>query len=157
MTCEKCEENEIVEYTREDLRQLDLAIEAGNHVLDSLRTAKQQLEEIQTQGIFKRISQGIFRRKGDSKKINEANQTIQKAKDLLIVFQRKLRYIKVSSQLRVEIEGFVTFADFFFDSLLADWYVQSSLKKSSDEVEDAMRQILEILEKLNAMKAKKYS
>lgn len=52
---------------------------------------------------------------------------------------------------------FVIFADFFFDSLLADWYVQSRLKKSSEEVEDAMRQISDILEKLYAMKAEKYS
>lgn len=157
MTYGKCEENEIDEYTREDLRQLELAIEVGTQVLDCLKKAKQQLEEIQAQGFFERISRGVFGKKYDSKRINGANQTIKQAKELLIVFQRKLRYIKVPNQLKIEIEGFVTFADFFFDSLLADWYVQSKLKKSLDEVEDAMRQILEILEKLNTMKAEKYN
>lgn len=158
MACGKCEGNEIDDYTKENLRQLDSAIEAGKKVLDCLVQAQQQLDVIHTEGIFDRISQGIFRRiMWNPKRIDEANQTIQKAKDLLIVFRRELRYIEVSSQLKIEIEGFVTFADFFFDSLLADWYVQSRLKKSSEEVEDAMRQISDILEKLYAMKAEKYS
>lgn len=158
MTCGKSEGNEIDEYTKENLRQLDSAIEAGKKVLDCLVQAQQQLDDIHTEKIFERISQGIFRRIiWNPRRIDEANQTIQKAKDLLIVFRRELRYIEVSSQLKIEIEGFVTFADFFFDSLLADWYVQSRLKKSSEEVEDAMRQISDILEKLYAMKAEKYS
>lgn len=158
MTCGKSEGNEIDEYTKENLRQLDSAIEAGKKVLDCLVQAQQQLDDIHTEKIFERISQGIFRRIiWNPRRIDEANQTIQKAKDLLIVFRRELRYIEVSSQLKIEIEGFVTFADFFFDSLLADWYVQSRLKKSSEEVEDAMRQISDILQKLYAMKAEKYS
>ncbi len=157
MTCGKSEGNEIDECTRENLRQLDSAIESGNKVLKCLVQAQQQLDDIHTQGFFDRISQGIFRRKWNPKRIDEANQTIQKAKDLLIVFRKELRYIEVSNQLKIEIEGFVTFADFFFDSLLADWYVQSRLKKSSEEVEDAMRQISEILEKLYAMKVEKYN
>lgn len=134
---------------KENLEQLDCAIEAGNQVLDCLKKAQQQLKDIHTEKIFDRISQGIFKRVAwNTKKIEDANDTIQKAKDLLIVFRKKLRYIEVPNRLKIEIEGFVTFADFFFDSLLADWYVQSRLEKSSEEVEDAMRQISDILDKL---------
>ncbi len=158
MACGKKEGNDIEDYTRENLKQLDLAIEAGNKVLDCLERAKKQLNYIQSQGVFERISRGIFRKiKWNSKKIAEANETIQKAKDLLIIFQRRLRYVEVSAKLKIEIEGFVTFADFFFDSLLANWYAQSRLQKSVDEVEDAIRQISDILEKLYAIKKEKYS
>lgn len=45
-----------------------------------------------------------------------------------------------------ETGGFLSFADFFLDGLVADYMVQSKIANAREQVDDAIRQIEMILE-----------
>ncbi|MCR4657451.1 MAG: hypothetical protein K5770_14685 [Lachnospiraceae bacterium] len=51
----------------------------------------------------------------------------------------------------VEIGGFLTFADFFFDGFIADILVQSKIGKAQRQCDDALRQVRQIRGQLLAL------
>ena len=53
-------------------------------------------------------------------------------------------------ELNVEIDGFLTFADFFFDGLLADLLVQSKISDAKQAVDNAIFRVDSILARLRA-------
>lgn len=63
----------------------------------------------------------------------------------LEVFQRELRDVSIRIDLDMEIGGFLTFADFFFDGILADYLVKSKISDAKDEVEEAITQVTQIV------------
>ena len=52
--------------------------------------------------------------------------------------------------LRVDIDGFLTFADFFFDGFIADIFVQSKIREGQRQVQEAIRRVEDILCKLKS-------
>ena len=50
--------------------------------------------------------------------------------------------------LRMEIGGFLSFADFFFDGFVADYLVQSKIASARKQVEDAIVNVTNVLEAL---------
>ena len=70
---------------------------------------------------------------------------------LLNRFRTELADVKISSQISIDIEGFVKFADFFFDGLIADWVVQSRIHDSQESVDRVMGQVYSVLRKLSQM------
>ena len=51
-------------------------------------------------------------------------------------------------KIKVDIGSFAKFADFFFDGLFADWFVQSKINESLSNVESAIGRVKSLLEDL---------
>ena len=51
------------------------------------------------------------------------------------------------------MEGFLRFADVFFDGLFADWAVMDQIGRSTSQVQDTLNQIEGVLSRLSAMSA----
>ena len=60
----------------------------------------------------------------------------------------RLSDINLSLDLRMEVGGFLSFADFFFDGLVADYLVQSKIEDARRQVADAINMISSILNTL---------
>lgn len=67
-------------------------------------------------------------------KVNNASQCIENAKQDLDVFRDKLGNIRDMEDLCFDVDGFLTFADFFFDGFLADIFVQSKIRDGQKKV-----------------------
>ena len=52
--------------------------------------------------------------------------------------------------LTIDISDFLIFADFFFDGLLADIYVQSKIKQAQSDIDNAIYRVEELLRRLRA-------
>lgn len=50
----------------------------------------------------------------------------------------------------MDVGGFLTFADFFFDGFLADIFVQSKIGDGKKQVQEAIRRVEDILRTLRA-------
>ena len=53
--------------------------------------------------------------------------------------------------MQVNIDGFLRFADYFFDGLFADWAVGDKISQSMNSVSSTKSQISRTLDKLNEM------
>ena len=64
-------------------------------------------------------------------KIDSAKQHAHAAQRQLRRFQEELVDAGQRLNVSLEIGGFSKFADYFFDGLIADWNVQSKIRKAS--------------------------
>ena len=78
-------------------------------------------------------------------KYQEASSYIEQAKKDVADFQRELRDDRYNDKISMEIGSFLTLADFFFDGLVADYFVQSKISDAREEVQEAIRRVEEIL------------
>lgn len=118
------------------------AIRAGERALSSLRDAEHQLGGARLWGIVDMFGGKTVSGFLKHMKISEASRSLERAKADLRVFQRELRDVQ---DLRIDVGSFLTFADFFFDGIVADWLVQSKIQNARRQVEDAIRQVEQIL------------
>ena len=56
--------------------------------------------------------------------------------------------------IQMEIGTFLTFADFFFDGIIADWMVQNKIQEAREQVEDGIIMVRTVLEDLEQMEHK---
>ena len=62
--------------------------------------------------------------------------------------------VTIDSEMNIQIDGFLQFADYFFDNLFTDWAVLDEIHKSQQQVESTKEQIVSVLQKLQEMKEK---
>lgn len=121
------------------------ALEAGERALQSLREAQRNLQSARNWGIFDMLGGGLVTDMIKHSKMGNASSCMEKAKYDLQVFQRELRDVYINLDMKVDVSGFLSFADFFFDGIVADYLVQSKIGEARRQVESAINQVESIL------------
>lgn len=127
------------------------AIYAGEKALRSLQMAREKLNSARNWGIADLFGGGFFMDMMKHSKLSSASAYLDDAKRDLHVFQRELRDVQVPMNFGVEIGEFLSFADFFFDGLVADYLVQSKISEARDQVEEAIFHVSRLLNELKMM------
>lgn len=126
-------------------REMQEAVTAGERALKSLYDVKDKLSSARNWGIFDMLGGGLFSDLMKHSKMKDAAFLMEQAKKELQIFERELRDVQVSGNLHMEIGSFLSFADFFFDGLVADYLVQSKIADTREQVDDAIRRVEKIL------------
>ena len=127
-----CKENE-----KETVVEINEAIIAGKRALSALKEARQSLKCASDWGIADLVGGGFFINMIKHSKLEDASQKLESAKQHIQVFQQELSDVVLPYEIHIRVDGFLTFADFFFDGLIADWLVQSRLKEAREEIDNA--------------------
>ena len=90
---------------------------------------------------------------GKHMKLSNAQKEMEAAKRQVMCFQKELRDVSDILNFQVDIGGFLTFADFFFDGILADVFVQSKINDAKKQVDNAVYHIHQIMTDLYRMEA----
>lgn len=133
-----------------DRKEIMEAIDAGERALNSLYAAQDRLDSAKGWGLFDLFGGGFFSGMMKHSKMEDASRCMEEAKHHLKMFQKELSDIHLSLDLRMEVGGFLSFADFFFDGLVADYLVQSKIEDARTQVADAIDMISDVLCKLRA-------
>ena len=135
--------------SNERMRQeMQEAAVAGERALQSLYAAKEKLGSARNWGIFDMLGGGFVGDLMKRSKMNAAVELMEHAKYELKIFQRELKDIQVPMDMQMEIGSFLSFADFFFDGIVADYLVQSKIKDAAEQVDDAICQVERILDSI---------
>lgn len=126
-------------------REMKEAMNAGEQALRSLQEAREKLGSAKNWGIFDMLGGGFITDLVKRSKMDDAAGLMEQAKYDLQVFQRELKDVHIPVDMRMEISGFLSFADFFFDGLVADYLVQNKIAEAQEQVEDAIRHVEHIL------------
>ena len=124
------------------------AISAGERALSSLRNAQNELSSAKNWGLFDMLGGGFVSTLVKHGKMDNAKRYMEQAKYDLNSFSRELRDVNMSVNLNIDTHDFLTFADFFFDGLVADYLVQSKIEDARRQVSDAINMISDILRTL---------
>ncbi len=129
-------------------KEVNEAIMAGERALSSLREADRQLGSAGNWGLLDIFGGGGISGFMKHMKINNASQCVENAKRDLMAFSDELDDVRDLENMRVDIDGFLTFADFFFDGFIADMFVQSKISKGRAQVQEAIGRVEDILRRL---------
>lgn len=137
---------------RINLQEIKEAKAVGDQVLISLNHALKSLASAEGWGTWDLFGGGLLTDLAKHSEINAAQGDIDRAQKLLRQFKTELTDIQIGAELSLKTEGFVKFADFFFDGLIADWFMQSRINESQASVQNVKDQVLSIMSKLEDMK-----
>ena len=121
------------------VKEIKEAINAADEALFHLRNASRELDKARGWGIWDIIGGGLITDLIKHGKMRNAEYEIGCAKDALARFDKELR--DVAGYSSVHIDSFLTFADFFFDGLIADILVQSKIRDAMDQCRYAIRDV----------------
>ena len=94
---------------------------------------------------------GIITHVAKHSHLDSAQDMVSELQSKLRRFKTELADIQLSADVQLNIDGFLRFADYFFDGLFADWAVGSRISQSYDSVSATKSKISSTLEKLEKM------
>ena len=94
---------------------------------------------------------GIITHMAKHSHLDEAQELVSELQSKLRRFKTELADIQITANMQVNIDGFLRFADYFFDGLFADWAVGDKISQSMNSVSGTKSQISRTLDKLNSM------
>ena len=84
-------------------------------------------------------------------KLDEAQNGIERLQVQLRRFKTELTDVAVYANIQVNVDGFMRFADYFFDGLFVDWMVRDKIHQSQQAIYRTEDQIGEVLQRLRTM------
>ncbi|RXZ78646.1 hypothetical protein EBB07_26110 [Paenibacillaceae bacterium] len=129
-------------------KELDEAQRLGNSVVSELERASGLLESAGNWGTFDLLGGGALVTMAKHQRIDDARVAIHVAQEGLRRFAEELKDVNRDVQVEIDIGGRLTFADFFFDGLIADWIVQGRIQTSQRQMLDKLHQVRSIVHKV---------
>ena len=142
------ERNAFLESQRKELRE---AISAGNTARNTAERVLGSLDDAEGWGTWDLLGGGLLADAAKYSHLDEAQGAIEQLQSQLRQFKTELADVTIRADIQVNIDGFLQFADFFFDGLFADWAVMNEISHSKSQVFETKGQIGSVLSRLNSM------
>ena len=94
---------------------------------------------------------GIITHMAKHSHLDEAQDLVSDLQSKLRRFKTELADIQITANMQVNVDGFLRFADYFFDGLFADWAVGDKISQSMNSVSCTRDKISRTLDKLSSM------
>ncbi len=116
-------------------------------VLDSLKSAENW-------GAWDMIGGGTISTFIKHQHMDEAQEKVEKLQVQLRRFRTELADVgRIQEDLQVSLDGFMRFADWFFDGLFVDWAVMNQINQSQSQVQGTKNQIHQVLGRLRSLQS----
>ena len=135
-----------ISFIRREIKELKEAITPGNMAMNE---AIELLDSAGDWGTWDLLGGGLIADMMKHDKIDKAKQAILNAQTYVQRLQVELQDVNMSLDGSIQITGGAVFADFFFDGLIADWYMQSKISQSRENVVATCGKIRKIVSTLS--------
>lgn len=132
-----------------DMKEIDEAIASGKKTLNSLNGLRENLQSAQNWGVWDILGGGLISNIGKHSAIDDANDIARDVQEQLKSFKKELSDVNEFTHIEVNLSSFASFADFFLDGIFADWFVQSKINNSLDNVNSTISVVDKIINDLN--------
>ena len=132
-------------------KELREAISAGSSALTSIKSILSDLDAASGFGTWDLLGGGMLSDLAKHSYLDEAQGKVQQLQSELRRFKTELADITIQADLQVSVDGFLRFADYFFDGVFADWVVMDKINQSQSSVQDTKNQVEEVLSRLHHM------
>lgn len=126
------------------LKEINDALIIIDRILPLLSESKGKLKSARNWGFFDVLGGGLLTDIVKHSKINSASRSMNEVSRLLGELKRELGDINFPSDYKMNVGGFSTFADFFFDGIFADAYMQGKIFDSIDTVNDLENRLYQL-------------
>ncbi|MBQ1532477.1 MAG: hypothetical protein IIZ57_10070 [Solobacterium sp.] len=127
------------------------AMAAGDDAIYYLEGAMEKLNSAGNWGIADILGGGMIISAVKRSRMREAQREMEKAKQAMMRFSREVADVDRTMNTDLDLDGFMGFADFFFDSFFIDMMVQSKINDAKRQIQAALEQVEEVCDILDAM------
>lgn len=138
---------------RSKLAELDEAHQAGQTALSTTDAILSHLSDAEDWGTFDLFGGGLLADLAKHDALDAAQKEAEHLQTQLRTFKTELTDVTVEANLRLTIDGFLGFADFFFDGFFADWTVMSEIEHAVGRVKTVQGNIRDVITRLEQIKA----
>ncbi|MDY3282622.1 hypothetical protein [Dysosmobacter sp.] len=131
-------------------RELQEAIFAGETVEAKLRFLLEKLDSAAGWSTFDLMGGGLLADMAKYSHLDEAQKLAGELQSALRRYEAELADVTISADFRIEVGGFLTMADVWFDNIFTDWAVRDHIRESESRVRDTRRQVEALQEKLRS-------
>ena len=138
-------------YLESQKKELREAISAGNSARSTAESVLRSLDSAEGWGTWDLLGGGLLADMAKHSHLDEAQGAIERLQSQLRRFKTELADVTIHADMQVNVDGFLRFADYFFDGLFADWAVMDKISQSQSQVQSTKNQIDSVLSRLNSM------
>lgn len=138
-------------YLESQKKELREAISAGNSARSTAESVLSSLDSAEGWGTWDLLGGGLLADMAKHSHLDEAQGAIERLQSQLRRFKTELADVTIHADMQVNVDGFLRFADYFFDGLFADWAVMDKISQSQSQVQSTKSQIDSVLARLNSM------
>jgi len=129
-------------------QQLQEAIAAGRRALRTIGDVEKKLGSAEGWGMFDMLGGGFIATLAKRSSMKDARRLMDDLRRDLAMFQREVRDVEILTDLELDDDGLVAFADYVFDGILADVLVQSAINRAQKQLQNVRRQVESIVQAL---------
>ena len=126
-------------------KELEEAISAGENAKRLLGQVQDDLDSARSWGTWDMLGGGLIATMAKYDWLDSAQSSIRAAQRALSDFRTELADVSQLQVPNIQIGEFATFADYFFDGIFSDWYVQSSIKTAQEGVSEVYMKLTDAL------------
>lgn len=138
-------------YLESQSRELEEAFAAGQGALTTTDQIMDSLDSAESWGTWDLVGGGLVADLAKHSRLDEAQACVESLQSQLRRFKTELADVTIAADFQVNIDGFLRVADYFFDSLFADWAVLDQIHQSQDQVQNTRSQICNVLDYLQTL------
>ena len=122
-----------------------------NQILPLIDEAENKFRSARNWGFFDILGGGFITDLIKHSKLGAASDIMNRINYLLHDLQRELKEVVIPTDFSMNTASFSTFADFVFDGILADVYMQSKIMSSLDQVRKLKNKLVQLQDMLDKM------
>lgn len=142
---------EHISYLEGQAKEIQEALRAGQVALETTDSILSSLDSAEGWGTWDLLGGGLLSDMAKHGHLDEAQQRVEYLQVQLRRFKTELTDVTINADMQVNIDGFLCFADYFFDGLFADWVVLDKINQSQTQVQNTKSQIECVVNRLTAM------
>lgn len=131
---------------RAELKEIKEAKSACSQTLGSIYNATKQLSDAKSYGTWDMLGGGFLATMAKREHMNKAQNAINDVNYHLKRLKKELLDINEEISLKIEIDNYLSFADYFFDGLFVDIMVQNKISDAQDKV-SSLKNDIEVMHK----------
>ncbi len=142
---------EQITYLESQIKEIQEALGVGDTVLDITNSILSSLDSAKGWGTWDLMGGGLISDMAKHSHLDKAQRQVENLQVQLRRFKTELTDVTVHADMQVRIDGFLGFADYFFDGVFADWAVLDRIGRSQTQVQDTKKQIESVLNHLKSI------
>jgi len=129
-------------------QEIQEAIQAADNAVFHLNAAKECLRKAGNWGVVDLLGGGLLSTFIKHSKMGDAEQELASAREALRQFAGELADVGDAVDFDIQVNDFLSFADYFFDGLIADWLMQKRISEANQQVTEALERVTQIRSRL---------
>lgn len=132
-------------------KEVEEAVWAGDAALSTIQSVLESLDSAEGWGTWDLFGGGLVADLAKHSHLDAAQFAVEQLQSQLRRFKTELADVTIHADVQVNVDGFLRFADYFFDGLFVDWAVLDRISQSKSQVQSTQSQIEEVMARLQAM------